>query len=193
MLRRYGPFQYEHLLLSDSETESDDMSRYCRPKAKKRDSLKGKNIKGESSRSAKTSEEGSGSVKARKEEPGAIIKRAESYQESMKMIKIPSVRESTIPFITWQGLAKSMKNLYGQPLHYLTHVQLKQWDQMRIGTEEEHKPMDNIIHPRKAEDTIWHIEEIHRFSISHHHLANLWLSDPMYEAFVDPISPSLET
>ncbi|KAK9267002.1 hypothetical protein L1049_021396 [Liquidambar formosana] len=57
---------------------------------------------------------------------------------------------------------------------------------MRIGTKEEHKPMSSIIDPCKVEATIWLIEEVH-------HLANLWLSDPLYEAFVDPVYPSLET
>ncbi|KAF8401731.1 hypothetical protein HHK36_012677 [Tetracentron sinense] len=125
------------------------------------------------------------------ESEGFVIKRAEMYQEYMKQIPIPSLHGSVIPFTTWHGLAKSIKQLYGQPLHYLTNVLLKQWDQSRIGTNDEHLPLDTIIHPCKAEATIWLMEEVHRLTSSHHHLAKLWLSDPMYHGFVDPIFPQL--
>lgn len=115
------------------------------------------------------------------------------YQEYMKQIPIPARRGSLIPFSTWMGLGKSLKQLYGQPLHYLTNVQLKQWDQMRINSENEWKPLDTIIHPSKAEANIWLIEEVHRQTSSHHHLAKLWLSDPMHHAFVDSIFPQLSS
>ncbi|XP_077245363.1 protein RDM1-like isoform X3 [Tasmannia lanceolata] len=118
-----------------------------------------------------------------------VIRRAEMYQEYMKHIPIPSLRGSLIPFTTWQGLAKSLKKLYGQPLHYLTNVLLKQWDQLRIGTDDEYRPLGVIVHPVKAEATIWLMEEVHRLTSSHHHLAKLWASDPMHHAFVDPIFP----
>jgi len=85
-----------------------------------------------------------------------------------------------------------MKQLYGQPLHYLTNIQLKQWDQMRIGSEDEYKPLDIIIHPHKAEATIWIIEEIHRQTTSHFHIASLWKVDSVYSGFVDPIFPRLQ-
>ncbi|OVA15527.1 Protein RDM1 [Macleaya cordata] len=113
------------------------------------------------------------------------------YQEYMKQIPIPSLHASAIPFTTWQGLAQSLKWLYKQPLHYLTNTVLKQWDKSRIGTNNEHLPLDAIIHPRKAEATIWLMEEVHRLTSSHHHLAKLWLSDPMHHAFVDPIIPQI--
>ncbi|KAF9605083.1 hypothetical protein IFM89_013753 [Coptis chinensis] len=122
---------------------------------------------------------------------GTVLKRAEMYQEYMKLIQIPSLHGSAIPFTTWQGLAKSLKQLYGQPLHYLTNVALKQLDQSRIGSENEHQPLDAVIHPRKAEATIWLMEEVHRLTSSHHHLGNLWLLDPMHHAFVDPIIPQI--
>jgi len=121
----------------------------------------------------------------------ALIRRAEMYQEYMKQIPIPIHRGSVIPFTTWMGLGKSIKQLYGQPLHYLTNNLLKQWDQMRIGSEDEHRPLDTIIHPCKAEATIWLTEEVHRRTSSHLHLAKLWLFDPMHHAFVDSIFPQL--
>ncbi|KAL7251243.1 hypothetical protein ACSBR1_013136 [Camellia fascicularis] len=122
-------------------------------------------------------------------EANALLKHAESYQEYMKQIQIPTLRGSIIPFNTWQQLAKSLKQLYKQPLHYLTNVQLKQWDKARINIEEEQIPMDNFLHPAKAEATIWLIEEIHRGHTSYDFLAKLWLNDPMYLAFVDPKYP----
>ncbi|KAK9139961.1 hypothetical protein Scep_009642 [Stephania cephalantha] len=121
----------------------------------------------------------------------AVIRRAEMYQEYMRQIPIPSLHGSLIPFTSWQGLAKSIKQLYGQPLHYQTNVLLKQWDQSRIGTDDEHQPLDTIIHPCKAEATIWLIEQVHRLTTSHHHLAKLWQLDPMHHAFVDSIFPKI--
>jgi hypothetical protein len=124
-----------------------------------------------------------------------MVEHAKRYQEYMKQIPIPTTaRGSTSDnddhlFITWQGLVKSMKQLYGQPLHYLTHVLVKQWDQSRIGAEEEDKPVDNIIHRNKAEAIVWDVEEIHRRCTSHLHLAKLWLQDPDYHAFVDEVIP----
>lgn len=113
------------------------------------------------------------------------------YQEYMKRIPIPTLRGSIIPFSTWMGLGKSIKHLYGQPLHYLTNVLLKQWDQLRLNSEDEHRPLDTIIHPCKAEATVWLIEEVHRCTSSHYHIAKLWLLDPMHHAFVDSIFPQL--
>ncbi|KAG6597432.1 Protein RDM1, partial [Cucurbita argyrosperma subsp. sororia] len=122
---------------------------------------------------------------------GMLIKRAEMYQEYMKQIPIPAHRGSVIPFRTWMGLGKSIKQLYEQPLHYLTNIQLKQWDQLRFGSVDEYKPLDTIIHPSKAEATVWLVEEIHRRTSSHHHVAKLWLSDSMHEVYVDSIFPQL--
>lgn len=124
---------------------------------------------------------------------GVVMKRAEMYQEYMQQISIPTPRGSVIPFTTWMGLAKSIKQLYGQPLHYLTNILLKQWDQLRIGTKDEDRPLDTIIHPCKAEANIWLVEEVHRRTTSPHHMAKLWLADPMYHTFVDSIFPQLCT
>ncbi|KAJ4837331.1 Protein rdm1 [Turnera subulata] len=121
---------------------------------------------------------------------GMLLKRAEMYQEYMKGIPIPVRRGSVILFSSWTGLGKSLKQLYGQPLHYLTNVLLKQWDQQRIGSENEHVALDFIIHPVKAEATIWLIEELHRISPSPHQLAKFWQSDPMYYAHIDSIPQS---
>lgn len=120
-----------------------------------------------------------------------VIRRAEMYQEYMKQIPIPARRGSLIPFDSWMGLAKSIKQLYGQPLHYLTNILVKQWDQLRIGSEDENRSLDSIIHPSKAEASIWLIEEVHRQTTSPHHMAKLWLSDPMHYAFVDSIFPQI--
>lgn len=119
-----------------------------------------------------------------------VVKLAEDYQEHMKKIPIPTIRRSNAMFITWHSLANSMKQFYGQPLHYLTYVLVKQWDQSRIGTVDEEKPMDTIIHPRKAESIIWDVEEVHRRCTSHIHLAKLWVSDPEYSAVVGDVIPS---
>ncbi|KAK2371844.1 protein RDM1 [Trifolium repens] len=121
-----------------------------------------------------------------------LIRRAAMYQDYMEQIPIPSNRRSIIPFTSWIELGKSIKKLYEQPLHYLTNIMLKQWDQMRIGSEDEYKRLDDIIHPCKAENTIWLMEEIHRQSISHLHLADLWKKDPMHNGFIDSIFPPLQ-
>ncbi|GAU18866.1 hypothetical protein TSUD_228560 [Trifolium subterraneum] len=121
-----------------------------------------------------------------------LIRRAAMYQDYMEQIPIPSNRGSVIPYTSWMELGKSIKKLYGQPLHYLTNVILKQWDQMRIGSEDEYKRLDDIIHPCKAETTIWLMEQIHRQSISHLYLAGLWKKDTMYNGFIDSIFPTLQ-
>lgn len=121
-----------------------------------------------------------------------LIRRAAMYQDYMKQIPIPRYRGSVIPFTSWMGLGRSMKQLYGQPLHYLTNVLLKQWDQLRIESEDEYKPLDDIIHPSKAEASIWLVEEVHRNTSSHLHIAKLWKEDPMHHAFVDSIFPTVE-
>ncbi|XAR57269.1 hypothetical protein NMG60_11025342 [Bertholletia excelsa] len=122
-----------------------------------------------------------------------VSRRAKMYQDYMKQIPIPTQRGSVIPFTSWTGLAKSIKLLYGQPLHYLTNSLLKEWDKMRFGEDDEDKPLDMVIHPCKAEASIWLIEEVHRLTTSHHHLAKLWLADPMPHANIDPILPKLRS
>ncbi|KAL4290763.1 hypothetical protein GQ457_14G012770 [Hibiscus cannabinus] len=122
---------------------------------------------------------------------GLLIRKAEVYQQYMKQLPIPTQRGSIIPFTTWMGLGRSIKQLYGQPLHYLTNILLKQWDRLRIGSEDEHRPLDLVVHPCKAEVTVWLVEELHRQTSSHHHIAKLWQSDPMCHAFIDSILPEL--
>ncbi|KAI5668935.1 hypothetical protein M9H77_18788 [Catharanthus roseus] len=121
----------------------------------------------------------------------SLLRRAEIYQEYMKQIPIPCLRGSVVPFNTWIELGMSLKELYGQPLHYLTNIHLRQLDQSRAGTADEDVPLDIIISPPKAEASIWLIEEVHRLSSSPHHLAKLWRDDPLYHAFIDPIFPDL--
>ncbi|CAL1396625.1 unnamed protein product [Linum trigynum] len=125
--------------------------------------------------------------------PEMITKTAEMYQNYMQELPIPSLRGSVIPCSSWMELGRSMKQLYGQPLHYLTNIILKRWDQLRTGTENQHQPLDLIIHPSKAEATIWLVEEVHRKTSSHLHIAQLWISDPMHQRFVDGIVPELCT
>lgn len=122
---------------------------------------------------------------------GTMVRRARMYQEYMKKVPIPCPRGSVIPCNSWMGLAKSIKVLYGQPLHYLTNILLKQWDQARFETGEDYQPLDSIIHPLKAESTIWFIEEVHRHTASPQQLSKLWLGDGMHYGFIDPIFPKI--
>ncbi|GKV42407.1 hypothetical protein SLEP1_g49816 [Rubroshorea leprosula] len=122
---------------------------------------------------------------------GMLMKGAEFYQQYMKAVPVPAQWGSVIPFTSWMGLGRLIKQLYGQPLHYLTNVLLKRWDQLRFGNEDEDMTLDIIVRPCEAEATIWLIEEAHRLTTSSHHIAKLWLSDPMHDAFVDPIFPEL--
>ncbi|XP_047085062.1 protein RDM1-like isoform X3 [Lolium rigidum] len=123
---------------------------------------------------------------------GALIRKAEMYQEYMKHIPVPEHCGSLIPSTSWLGLGRSMKQLYKQPLHYLTNILLREWDQQRFGSDNEHQPLDVIIHPRKAEALIWATEEVHRMTTSSHHLGKLWASDPTYHAHIDPVFPTLK-
>ncbi|KAJ0552940.1 putative protein RDM1, plant, RDM1 superfamily [Helianthus annuus] len=118
-----------------------------------------------------------------------LIRSAKMYQEYMKQIPIPAQRGSVISFTSWSGLAKSMKQLYRQPLHYLTNVRVKEWDRMR--GDEAIEPLDTVIHPCKAETNIWLMEEVHRLTASHQFLAKLWSADPMYNASIDSVFPQL--
>ncbi|KAL8481711.1 hypothetical protein ACS0TY_028016 [Phlomoides rotata] len=120
-----------------------------------------------------------------------LFRSAKSYQEYMKLIPIPTNRGSVIPFKSWVGLGSSIKQLYNQPLHYLTNVQLKKMDQERLGAEDEDVRLDTIIHPTKAETFIWLMEEIHRRTSSPHHLLQLWEANSKYHAFIDAIFPKL--
>ena len=111
------------------------------------------------------------------------------YQEYMRQIPIPSQRGSVIPFATWKDLATSMKQLYQQPLHYLTNIRVKEWDEM--ASDEGAGALDTIIHPCKAETNIWLMEEVHRLTSSYQFIAKLWLADPMYHASIDKVFPQL--
>ncbi|XP_059293824.1 protein RDM1-like [Lycium ferocissimum] len=122
----------------------------------------------------------------------ALLRRARMYQEYMQHVPIPAERHFVIPCTSWTGLAASIKNLYGQPLHYLTNLCMKQWDQMRIGADNEEDPLDMLIHPAKAESSIWLMEEVNRRTSSPHYIAKLWLADPMYHVYIDPIFPKLQ-
>ncbi|KAI0493048.1 protein RDM1 [Dendrobium catenatum] len=117
---------------------------------------------------------------------GTLIRMAGMYQDYMKRIPIPTFSGSVVPFTSWQGLAQSLKQLYKQPLHYLTNTLLKQWDSERFGSDNERQPLDALVHPVKAQTLIWLTEELHRLTASPYHLAKLWASDPLYHSQIDP-------
>ncbi|KAJ0249013.1 Protein RDM1 [Hirschfeldia incana] len=125
------------------------------------------------------------------EDEASLVMRAEMYQCYMKELPIPTNRGSVIPFTSWVGLGFSIKQLYGQPLHYLTNLLLQRWDQSRLGSDFGYESLDFIVHPCKAEATVWLVEEIHRLASSHRQIAQLWGSDPMYHSLIDPIVPKL--
>ncbi|PHT38632.1 Protein RDM1 [Capsicum baccatum] len=122
----------------------------------------------------------------------AILRRAKMYQEYMQMVPMPTEAHSLIPCNSWRGLAASIKTLYGQPLHYLTNLRMKEWDKMRIEADNEDDPLDMLIHPNNAESCIWHLEEVHRRTSSPSYLARLWVADPMYHVYIDAIFPKLQ-
>ncbi|MCD7467535.1 hypothetical protein HAX54_005032 [Datura stramonium] len=121
-----------------------------------------------------------------------ILRKARMYQEYMKMVPMPTKTGCLIPYTSWRGLAESIKMQYGQPLHYLTNLCMKQWDQMRHGAENEDEQLDMLIHPTKAESIIWRMEEVNRRTASPVYFARLWLADPMYHAYIDAIFPKLQ-
>lgn len=122
----------------------------------------------------------------------SILRRAKMYQEYMQMVPLPTETGSLIPCNSWTGLAASIKTLYGQPLHYLTNLHMKELDQMRIGADNEGDPLDMLIHPTKAEAIIWLMEEVHRRTSSPSYIARLWVADPMYHVHIDAIFPKLQ-
>ncbi|XP_073291221.1 protein RDM1-like [Primulina huaijiensis] len=117
---------------------------------------------------------------------------AKSYKEYMKLIPIPVEHVTAIPFISWKGLGNSIKQIYGQHLHYLAYLLLKQLDNVRIGAKDENVPLgDMIINPYKAEFSIWIIEEILRCTRSPYYLTKLWENDPSHHALIDAVFPKL--
>ncbi|KAL1080055.1 hypothetical protein V6Z11_D10G264900 [Gossypium hirsutum] len=119
----------------------------------------------------------------------------------MKKFPVPepisvSISLETSSFITWEKLGESMKQKYEQPLHYLTQILLKQWDEssgnginnnnIEVMTMKK-QPIGNVIDPRTAEATVRVIENFNRQFVSHHYLAKIWLSDPNYRHFVDDL------
>ncbi|KAK6933182.1 Protein RDM1, plant [Dillenia turbinata] len=187
---------------SDSETESNDMNHLCVGRGTKRDAngmdkgrgkAKVREMEQEPDRDIlevelkkrKLIEGETSEVREIRVEPDEIIKHAKLYQRYMKSIQIPDLLKLEIPFATWQDLAQAIKILYKQPLHYLTNVLLEKWDHSRMGTKDDQKPMDEIIHPIKAEELIWMIESIHRSNTDYFYLAGLWVSHPDHQAFID--------
>ncbi|OMO96847.1 Protein RDM1 [Corchorus olitorius] len=207
MLKRYNPPKSNHLFLSSSETESDDNYRHrkkinkrkiIRKESKRSNKKKPTPVNGESKEEVSKINEIKEEVSkvngvSKEEQENEVIKEAEKYQEYMKLLSVPVTVESPskLPFITWQDLAKSIKQKYGQPLHYLTHNLLKQWDESRANNKNEinNNPIGNVIDPLKAEATLWVVEEFNRQFASHHYIAKLWICDPKYHDFVDSMNP----
>ena len=80
----------------------------------------------------------------------------------MKKTAIPRARLSNLVVVNWKGLVKTLEKSYGQPMHYMTHMMCKQWDQARVGAEDEEKPLDSILSAEKAEAILWEVESVHR-------------------------------
>ncbi|KAL8171575.1 hypothetical protein V2J09_023379 [Rumex salicifolius] len=166
MLKSYKPLLNRHLSVPDSDTESDDMAeKFDGPKRVKEGKCCSRVVKSE----------------AEKEEIG---REAKAYQEYMEKLAVPEFNETfDAEYNTWEELSKIMEEFYKQPLHYLTITTLKQWDKQRIGTKEENKPLDDIIHLLQAEPTIWYVESVNRLTASSDYLRELWISDPKYREF----------
>lgn len=118
-----------------------------------------------------------------------VFRSAQAYQDYMMQLPIPTKRGAIIPFTSWSGFGDSTKQLYNQPLHYLTNVYLKQLDRNMIGADDANKRLDTIIHPAKAEVFLWMTEQTHRLTTSPHQLATLWQNNPMYKADIDACAP----
>ncbi|KAJ1443196.1 RDM1 superfamily [Sesbania bispinosa] len=198
MLRHKCPVSFDHLLVSDSETESDDATTV--DKGKRKRGRKMSTIQMEKSPRSNNNEKGKNklsddeanqvSTKLFKPKPkDGLVELAKKYQNHMKNIPIPRARLKDNVIVNWQGLANTLKTLYGQPLHYQTLMLCKQWDESRIGSEDEGKPLGAIIDWSNAENAIWNVEEIHRLSTSPIYLAKLWLTNPQYRFYVEEVLP----
>ncbi|WVZ06373.1 hypothetical protein V8G54_019719 [Vigna mungo] len=186
MFRRHGPVGYKHMLVSDSETESDDnLSSVAVTVAKD-----GRRARAEEDgeRSLSTHQRPTPSFKSKQSlDPEGLLEVAKEYQKKMEKKSIPRERLKEMVVVNWRGLAKTMKTLYGQPLHYLTEELCKEWDKSRIGSKNEEKALNSILSWREAEETVWKVEAVHRLCTSPVHLALLWLNDPQYHLIVDEV------
>ncbi|XP_020219402.1 protein RDM1 [Cajanus cajan] len=196
MLRRHGAYSYKHMLVSDSETESDNrLTEIAVAGGSRRRNPRGKrnNGKGKKSLSADEADEVARPFKSKHTstlDRDALVELAKKYQEHMKKIPLPTGHLDAIVFVNWKGLAQNLKRLYRQPLHYLTYMLCKEWDKSRFGSEDEGKPLNTILSWRDAEDAIWKVETVHRTCTSPIHLAMLWLGDPEYHVIVNEVIPS---
>ncbi|CAJ1842049.1 unnamed protein product [Sphenostylis stenocarpa] len=183
------------MLVSDSETESDDNLNNVAV------AVTVANADG-----GAREEEGKKSLSAHKVgrkfntkqslDPDALLEVAREYQKQMEKKPVPTHRlNHDIVVVNWKGLGKTLKTLYGEPLHYLTQNVCKEWDKSRFGSENEEKPLNVILSWREAEDTVWKVEAVHRLCTSPVHLAMLWLHDPEYHVFLDEVvsTPSTST
>ncbi|KAG4911882.1 hypothetical protein AAZX31_19G038800 [Glycine max] len=170
------------MLVSDSETESDDNL------SKIAVAVDGKQGEDEAKRSFSADEVARPFNSKQSVDRDALVKLAKKYQKHMQNKPIPTSRlNKEIMVVNWKGLAKTLERMYGQPLHYLTHKLCKEWDKSRFGSKNEEKPLNAIINWRDAEDTIWKVEAVHRLCTSPIHLAMLWLDDPTYHIFVNEV------
>ncbi|KAK7273005.1 hypothetical protein RIF29_14051 [Crotalaria pallida] len=171
---------YSHLLASGSETESDD-----NPEKKKdgQSSLsKGKSTSAKRKKLVLAD-------KAKVADREVLLEQATKYQKCMKKWVVPEARLNETVIVNWQSLVKTLRRMYGQPMHYLTIKQCKEWDKSRLGSEDEGKPFESIMKLKDAEETLWHVERVHRRCTSPIYLAMLWRSDPEYLAYVNEVVP----
>ncbi|KAI9085655.1 hypothetical protein K1719_032498 [Acacia pycnantha] len=196
MLKHHRPLSFKHLLVQDSETESDnDMYNHRMAQIRITYNRKHKSI----CKSKKKSKEKLKSGEDHHEriieptipnvdpEAEAILEKAKEYQKIMKKTAIPRARLSNLVVVNWKGLAKTLEKSYGQPMHYMTHMLCRQWDKARFGGEDSEKALDSIMSAEKAEALMWEVESVHRLTTSHVHLASLWLSDPHFQVFVNQV------
>ncbi|XP_057424266.1 protein RDM1-like [Lotus japonicus] len=188
MLRRHAP--EIHSLLSDSETESDDNYEVRRTGDVNgpRNRSGGEGGDDRSKRNTKGKTKVLSDTKADEDQEN-LEELAKKYQKQIKIMPIPAGRIENGIFFTWEELAKSLRILYGQPIHYLTYKLIKQWDEAMIGNGDEKKALVAMFGFSKAESTIWGVENIHRLTTSPTQLAKLWLEDPNYHAAVAEVLP----
>ncbi|KAK7374840.1 hypothetical protein VNO80_08283 [Phaseolus coccineus] len=196
MFRRYGPPEYKHMLLSDSETESDDNLSNVAVTVAATLAEDGRREREEEGNKTLSTHQHATSFKSKQTlDPEALLELAKEYQTKMENKDIPRDGVKEMMVVNWKGLAKTLKTLYGQPLHYLTQKLCNEWDKSRFGSDNEEKPLSAIFSWREAVDTIWRVEAVHRLCTSPVHLAVLWLDDPEYRVIVNEVisTPSVPT
>ncbi|CAL1376098.1 unnamed protein product [Linum trigynum] len=173
MLKRQRTPTNDHLLLSDSETGSNDSKELLVPPTK---ICMETEISSKIAAKVDVDKKDNNRIEKFKE----MLKRAKEYQDKMKEIPIPSnggkpEQTTGAPILTWEGVGASLRQKHEQPLHYLTRCVLAKWDSWKTA------PLD----PSDAVSVVWGIEQVHRKCASSVFLAKMWFTDPSYLEFVD--------